>query len=334
MKRRIIKGQGGIPGIRPITKEYADSIYQAQQEIPYDEPWWSKAVRYIQNPFDIVSDYIEDSDWAPSWLKRSAPWVSFAASTIGGGPKKPKTSRQPKTSTSTSTDIPKKRGCPPRHDTPTVTQRRKTTLTKDERTKLLIEARGNPFDRSSGAMRVDKNGNFVFLDNVGRPVSSEYKRTPYGQSIYEKYLERMGQKPETPGAPETTGTTEKSLVSRGRPTKDAIEAKKQKFLTESYTPPKRSLVKGNGVRATWNNIHFNINLMFDEIASLRQQVKSGSTKLSQQLGEKRQALMNYLDEIDGLGWSKDKVVRPEGWDEIMQETNRAKARVRRKKKKK
>lgn len=77
MKRRIIKGQAGLPEIKPLTQEYADSVWQAQQSIPYDEPWWVKTVRYVQNPFSIVSDYVYDSDWAPNWLKDAMPFVDL-----------------------------------------------------------------------------------------------------------------------------------------------------------------------------------------------------------------------------------------------------------------
>lgn len=88
MKRRIIKGQAGVPKLKPITREQADSIWQAERSVPYNEPWLAKAVRYISNPFDIVSDYVQGSDWAPDWLKEAAPWISFAAGAAGGGPVK------------------------------------------------------------------------------------------------------------------------------------------------------------------------------------------------------------------------------------------------------
>ena len=81
MKRRIIKGQLGIPGLSnnltPISKEDAQDYYQLEHSVPYNEPWWSKTVRYTQNPFNIVSDYVESSDWAPDWLKYAMPYVGI-----------------------------------------------------------------------------------------------------------------------------------------------------------------------------------------------------------------------------------------------------------------
>ena len=105
MKRRIIKGQAGIPGLdnnyiklpevqvirrqinnglTPISEEDAQNYYQLEHSVPYEEPWWSKTVRYVQNPFDIASDYVQDSEWAPNWLKNIMPYASFGASLAAG----------------------------------------------------------------------------------------------------------------------------------------------------------------------------------------------------------------------------------------------------------
>lgn len=81
MKRRIIKGQLGIselyPNLAPVSEEDAQDYYQLEHSVPYNEPWWSKTVRYTQNPFNIVSDYVESSDWAPDWLKYAMPYVGI-----------------------------------------------------------------------------------------------------------------------------------------------------------------------------------------------------------------------------------------------------------------
>lgn len=82
MKRRIVKDQLGVSGLpnnnlAPISKEDAQNYYQLEHSVPYDEPWWSKTVRYTQNPFNIVSDYVESSDWAPDWLKYAMLYVGI-----------------------------------------------------------------------------------------------------------------------------------------------------------------------------------------------------------------------------------------------------------------
>ena len=88
MKRRIIKGQGGINGIQPLNDQDVQDYKDYQASLP--ETGMQKAARYAgyaMNPVGAASDYatakVQRSRWAPNWLKRIFPWVSNVMAMAG-----------------------------------------------------------------------------------------------------------------------------------------------------------------------------------------------------------------------------------------------------------
>lgn len=88
MKRRIIKGRNGINDIQPLNDQDVQDYKDYQASLP--ETGMQKAARYAgyaMNPVGAASDYatakVQESSWAPNWLKRIMPWVNNVMAMAG-----------------------------------------------------------------------------------------------------------------------------------------------------------------------------------------------------------------------------------------------------------
>lgn len=97
MKRRIVlKAQNGTGDIKPLSPDESFKIYK---DLPIERPNREptvvdkvfKGFEYALNPFMIVSDYLQDKEWVPNWIKSASPYVATAAGmkVAGGKPGRP-----------------------------------------------------------------------------------------------------------------------------------------------------------------------------------------------------------------------------------------------------
>lgn len=215
------------------VNQIIDDYQMKKQEEPRNwADYTAQGFGYVMNPLTALSDYVQSTEWAPDWLKTSAPYIA-AMAPVGGSKKPagyPRQTRYKGTQATTSNSASKRGAYSP--------SRQKSVDYWNN-----LETTGNVRgEMEAGGMYIDSEGFRQFRGQIGRPWGS---RKP-----------KVTAKEQQPAASYASSSKKSSDISRGRgrPSKESIEELYKAFETTTPTVVPRSTLSGNSLRTFMNRM--------------------------------------------------------------------------------
>lgn len=319
MKRRIIKGQGGINGIQPLTNQDVQNYQDYQANLP--ETDMQRAARYtgyVLDPIGAAIDYVYNASWTPEWIRKALPYADIAlAMAPKTGPKgrrgrKPGSRIAPKEKNPSSQTI-----------------------------KNNIEQFGEAHPRKSGAKHYNSKGDVVNIGDVGRPSGSGKPEplTPYQQKVRDKLNElrkENGLDPIESSAPSTPPSTKtprgkgkrppkKVSVNngqRGRPSAATLAAIDAGIISEGIDIHPRLSLKGNTRRTQDNLVKRVVPAYSTHLRGLREQLAKAIDALQRseidgRISHARSKGSTLLKNAHTAGYDDSFFDYPEDWKSLM-----------------
>lgn len=320
MKRRIIKGQGGINGIYPLTNQDVQDYQDYQAGLP--ETNMQKAARYtgyVLDPIGAAIDYVYNASWTPKWIRKALPYADVALAMA------PKTGPKGRRGRKSGSKIAPKEKNP-----------------QNDLIRRNIEQFGEAHPRKSGAKHYNAKGDVVQNGDVGRPSGSGKSEplTPYQQKVRDKLNELRKENgldpietsapsstpPSTP-APRRRSKKPQKKVSvnngqRGRPSAATYAAIDAGIINEGIDIRPRISLKGNARRTQDNLVKRVIPAYSTHLRDLRAQLAEAidalqRSEISTRIFHARSRGSTMLKNAHTAGYNDSFFDYPEDWKSLM-----------------